>query len=61
MPLIFYRRVDSSILWILRRRFEECVMYESPLHEEKCRPLYNTYNDALDNWFIKCKETPKNA
>jgi len=53
--LYSYRQVDSGILWILRRRFEECVLYEQPNDKETCAPLWETYNVALDNWFIKCK------
>lgn len=46
--------VDNEILNILRMRFEDCVAYESPDHE-KCRPLYEYYLKAEDNWFSKCK------
>lgn len=48
------RLVDNEVLTILRQRFEDCVMYERP-DEEKCRPLYAQYEDAVTNWFIKCK------
>lgn len=47
--------VDSSILSILRMRFEDCMLYEAPDHMQKCQPLMDTYNQASENWFIKCK------
>ncbi|KAJ8938978.1 hypothetical protein NQ314_011278 [Rhamnusium bicolor] len=34
------------------KRFEDCVMYESP-DAEKCTPLYRQYEEAATNWFIK--------
>jgi len=46
------KNVDNEILNILRQRFEDCVLYESP-DEEKCRPILDTYNRAAENWFIK--------
>lgn len=46
--------VDNEILNILRMRFEDCVAYETPDHE-KCRPIYEYYLKAEDNWFSKCK------
>jgi NADH dehydrogenase (ubiquinone) 1 beta subcomplex subunit 10 len=49
------RFVDNEILSILRRRFEDCVLYESPDHKVKCQPLFDQYNEAAENWFIKCK------
>uniref|UniRef100_A0A481SWN5 NADH dehydrogenase [ubiquinone] 1 beta subcomplex subunit 10 n=1 Tax=Eurycantha calcarata TaxID=93610 RepID=A0A481SWN5_9NEOP len=45
--------VDSAILNILRQRFEDCVMYETPDHKRKCQPLYEQYNAATEDWFIK--------
>jgi len=45
--------VDNEILSILRRRFEDCVMYESPDHKVKCQPLFDRYNEGVENWFIK--------
>ncbi|KAJ8897897.1 hypothetical protein PR048_003254 [Dryococelus australis] len=50
-----YRLVDSAILNILRQRFEDCVVYETPDHKVKCQPLYDQYNEAAENWFVKCK------
>ncbi|XP_018323898.1 NADH dehydrogenase [ubiquinone] 1 beta subcomplex subunit 10 [Agrilus planipennis] len=47
------RKVDSEILSILRRRFEDCVLYEAPDDAEKCKPLLDTLNEATTNWFIK--------
>lgn len=48
------RMVDTEILSILRERFEDCMIYESP-DTEKCKPLYKQYEDATTNWFMKCK------
>ncbi|GFG29997.1 hypothetical protein Cfor_00589 [Coptotermes formosanus] len=45
--------VDNEVLSILRRRFEDCVLYESPDHKVKCQPLFDQYNEAAENWFIK--------
>lgn len=51
----FFRMVDNEILNILRQRFEDCVMYEQPDHERKCRPFLERYEKGAENWFIKCK------
>lgn len=48
--------VDSEVLNILRKRFEDCNIYEKPDQEEKCRKLLDEYHDAETNWFIKCKD-----
>lgn len=48
------KKVDDEILSILRRRFEDCVLYEAPDHLVKCRDILDTYNKATENWFIKC-------
>ncbi|XP_035916295.1 NADH dehydrogenase [ubiquinone] 1 beta subcomplex subunit 10 [Anopheles stephensi] len=47
------KMVDNEILSILRQRFEDCVLYEQPDHERKCRSLLDTYEKAAENWFIK--------
>lgn len=49
------KRVDNEILSILRQRFEDCVLYESPDHARKCASILETYNKATENWFTKCK------
>lgn len=46
--------VDSGILGILRQRYEHCMVYEAPNHA-KCKPLYETYEQAAADWFCKCK------
>jgi len=53
--IFVHRFVDNEVLSILRRRFEDCVLYESPDHKVKCQPLFDQYNEAAENWFIKCK------
>ncbi|KAG8230018.1 hypothetical protein J437_LFUL008459 [Ladona fulva] len=47
------RLVDNDILHILRLRFEDCVLYEGPESKEKCKGLYDEYQKAAENWFIK--------
>lgn len=47
--------VDNEILSILRRRFEDCVVYETPDHVAKCTPFWDYYKKAEENWFSKCK------
>ncbi|CAG9863541.1 unnamed protein product [Phyllotreta striolata] len=47
------RLVDSEIVAILRSRFEDCTLYEAPDHLEKCHNLWEIYNDATTNYFIK--------
>lgn len=53
------RMVDNEILSILRQRFEDCVLYETPDHVEKCKPLVEAYNKGAENWFTKCKRASK--
>ncbi|XP_065171220.1 NADH dehydrogenase [ubiquinone] 1 beta subcomplex subunit 10-like [Atheta coriaria] len=47
------RLVDSEIIRILRQRFENCVMYETPQHLERCDHLLKEYEEASTNWFTK--------
>lgn len=49
--------VDSSIVHILRQRFEDCVMYEAPDELTKCGDILETYKQAETNWFSKCMFT----
>lgn len=49
------KMVENEILSILRQRFEDCVLYESPDHKEKCSGILQTYERAAENWFTKCK------
>ncbi|GLH10691.1 hypothetical protein R5R35_009087 [Gryllus longicercus] len=46
------RMVESEIVNILRQRYEDCILYESP-NIEKCRPLHEQYLKESENWFIK--------
>lgn len=50
------RMVENEILNILRQRFEDCVLYESPDHNTKCKGLLDQYNEASANWFTKCTQ-----
>lgn len=47
--------VDTEILSILRERFEDCMLYEAPDHNVKCKNLHEQYEEAAANWFTKCK------
>uniref|UniRef100_U5EWT9 NADH dehydrogenase [ubiquinone] 1 beta subcomplex subunit 10 n=1 Tax=Corethrella appendiculata TaxID=1370023 RepID=U5EWT9_9DIPT len=47
------RMVDNEIVNIMRQRFEDCVLYETPDHMKKCTPIFDAYNKAAENWFIK--------
>ncbi|XP_050346401.1 NADH dehydrogenase [ubiquinone] 1 beta subcomplex subunit 10 [Nymphalis io] len=47
------RAVDSEILNILRMRYEDCMMYETPEHLTVCKPLWERYKAAEEAWFIK--------
>lgn len=49
------KMVENEILNILRQRFEDCVLYEAPDHMVKCKPVYDTYEKAVENWFTKCE------
>ncbi|KAK7085079.1 NADH-ubiquinone oxidoreductase subunit 10 [Halocaridina rubra] len=45
--------VDNEVLNILRQRQEDCIMYERPNHVEKCAEIFEAYDKAAENWFIK--------
>ncbi|KAF2349788.1 NADH-ubiquinone oxidoreductase subunit 10 [Trinorchestia longiramus] len=45
--------VDDEILAILRRRKEDCYMYEGPDSKNRCAQLVEDYENAAENWFIK--------
>ncbi|XP_046402209.1 NADH dehydrogenase [ubiquinone] 1 beta subcomplex subunit 10 [Ischnura elegans] len=47
------RLVDSSVLNILRMRFEDCTLYEGPNAPAKCKEILEQYEKAAENWFIK--------
>ncbi|XP_055386722.1 NADH dehydrogenase [ubiquinone] 1 beta subcomplex subunit 10 [Condylostylus longicornis] len=47
------RMVDNEVLNILRQRFEDCILYEKPDHEVKCKDVLEQYQKAQENWFIK--------
>lgn len=50
--------VENEILSILRQRFEDCMLYEAPDHAVKCKDILANYENAAENWFVKCKEIP---
>lgn len=53
------RMVENEILNILRQRFEDCVLYEAPDHAVKCKDILANYENAAENWFVKCKSSQK--
>lgn len=40
---------------ILRKRKEDCVLYEGYEHKEKCKKIFDDFDQASLNWFIKCE------
>ncbi|KAI8794002.1 NADH dehydrogenase [ubiquinone] 1 beta subcomplex subunit 10 [Biomphalaria glabrata] len=47
------KMVDSNIVKILRQRKIECLAWEGPDGDYKCRQIIQEYEDAATNWFIK--------
>ncbi|XP_073997622.1 NADH dehydrogenase (ubiquinone) PDSW subunit [Rhodnius prolixus] len=47
------KAVDSEVLSILRKRFEDCVLYEGPDSKVRCAHIRQQYEEAETNWFIK--------
>lgn len=47
--------VDGEIVNIVRQRLKECIIYEQPDHMEKCKKLRQDFDQAAENYFIKCK------
>ncbi|ESO84961.1 hypothetical protein LOTGIDRAFT_196202 [Lottia gigantea] len=47
------RVIDTKIIRILRRRAKECLFYEGPNADHRCKHIQETYEDAATNWFIK--------
>lgn len=47
--------IDSNILSILRQRYEDCRIYEAPDGIRKCKPLSEIYQEAEENYSIKCQ------
>jgi len=47
------RMVDNEVLNIIRQRKEDCVMYEGADSKFKCAKLFEEYDKAAENWFIK--------
>lgn len=48
------RKVDMAIIRKLKKRVEECHMYEG-FEREKCAPIVTMLTDARENYYIKCK------
>nr|CAG4646744.1 EOG090X0LTN [Macrothrix elegans] len=45
--------VDSEIVSIVRQRLKECLLYEQPDQERKCRKLKEDFDKVSENFFIK--------
>ncbi|PVD37469.1 hypothetical protein C0Q70_00059 [Pomacea canaliculata] len=50
------KQVDSKIVQILRQRRIECMHWEGPDAERKCKKIVDDYENAATNWFIKYGE-----
>ena len=53
--LYLIRLVDGEIVSLLRQRLKECIIYEQPDHKLKCKKLQEDFEQASENYFIKCK------
>ncbi|KAK3796468.1 hypothetical protein RRG08_009245 [Elysia crispata] len=47
------KQVDSNIVKFLRQRMIECITWEGPDSNYKCRKLQEDYETTATNWFIK--------
>ena len=47
--------MDGEIVSLLRQRYKECIIYEQPDHKLKCKKLQEDFEEASENFFIKCK------
>jgi len=45
--------VESSVLHIMRQRFEDCVLYEAPDELNRCAGILEEYRQAEENWFSR--------
>ncbi|KAA0183949.1 hypothetical protein HAZT_HAZT002533 [Hyalella azteca] len=45
--------VDDQILAILRRRQEDCAIFEGPDRIKRCAPIREEYEKAAADWFTK--------
>ena len=51
----FFRKVDAAIVNLLMRRKEECVLWEGHESKERCKKIFDDYDEASLNYFIKCE------
>lgn len=49
------RLVETKMVSILRKRYEDCLFYYGHDEAQKCFPLREEYRENELNWFIKCK------
>ena len=51
------RLVETKMVHILRKRYEDCLFYYGHDEAQKCFPLREEYRENELNWFIKCKHS----
>ena len=49
------RVVETKMVNILRKRYEDCLFYYGYDESQKCYPLKEEFRENELNWFIKCK------
>jgi len=57
LNLVCNRRVEDTILKIIRQRKADCLYYHhyEPDQAKYCQKEVNDYETAEANWFAKCK------
>jgi len=54
------RRVDTMIITILKKRYQDCLRYRGYDQAERCEPLKIEFEENQTNWFIKYGDLPFN-
>lgn len=49
------RLVETKMVDILRKRYEDCLFYYGYDESQKCYPMKEEYRENELNWFIKCE------
>jgi NADH dehydrogenase (ubiquinone) 1 beta subcomplex subunit 10 len=47
------KKVESTMISILRNRYSDCLFYNTVDEAEKCDSIKKEYEENVDNWFIK--------
>lgn len=53
--IFFSRQVEGRIVDLLNRRKLDCVRYEGHERHERCKEIFEQYEEANKNYFIKCE------